>query len=168
MNDGTMFDGKQPMPYVFNDGGRADAGFKGNADDCVARSIAIASARPYAEVYKALAEGSGSQRASKNTGKRPKSARNGVDTGRKWFKDYMTSLGFRWEPTMAIGEGCKVHLVKGELPSGRLVVAVSRHYTAVINGVIYDNHDPSRATIYEKDGVRTIGHRCVYGYWYYP
>lgn len=55
---------------------------------------------------------------------------------------------------MCIGSGCKVHLRDGELPMGRLIVNVSRHTVAVIDGVIHDNHDPQR------DGMR-----CVYGYW---
>jgi hypothetical protein len=46
-----------------------------------------------------------------------------------------------------------VHLAKDELPNGRLIVRVSKHITAVINGVIDDTHDCSRAGI-----------RCVYGY----
>ena len=143
------------LPFIQDDGGRLAAGFKGTARDCVARSIAIVAELSYADVYKALAEGTGSQRASSKTGKRrAESARNGINTNRKWFKDYMASLGFRWTPTMAIGQGCTVHLAVGELPPGRLIVAVSKHYTAVIDGVIHDNHDPSRG-----------GSRCVYGYW---
>lgn len=55
---------------------------------------------------------------------------------------------------MLIGQGCRVHLRQGELPHGRLVVSVSKHLTAVIDGVIYDTHDPSRG-----------GMRCVYGYY---
>jgi len=55
---------------------------------------------------------------------------------------------------MAIGQGCKVHLRAEELPPGRLVVQVSKHVTAVIDGVIYDTHDCSRG-----------GTRCVYGLW---
>ncbi len=37
---------------------------------------------------------------------------------------------------MQIGSGCTVHLRADELPSGRLVVSVSRHLTAVIDCVI--------------------------------
>lgn len=144
------------LPYFHSDGGRAAAGFNGKAGDCVTRSIAIVAGLPYAEVYAALAKGMGSQRARRGSGgkKHRASARQGVNTNRKWFKDYMKSLGFVWVPTMAIGQGCTTHLAPGELPSGRLVVAVSKHYTAVIDGVVHDNHDPSR------DGTR-----CVYGYW---
>jgi hypothetical protein len=55
---------------------------------------------------------------------------------------------------MQIGSGCTVHLRPKELPAGRLVVSVSKHLTAVIDGVIHDTHDCSRR-----------GTRCVYGYW---
>ena len=154
------------MQFIYNDGGREAAGYKGKAGDCVARAVAIASGKPYAEVYADLADGMGSQRKSKG-----RSARNGVSTGRKWFKAYMASIGFAWTPTMRVGQGCKVHLAEGELPSGRLVVAVSRHYTAVIDGVIHDTHDPRRfvfdgLTDTEKnEGVGARPSRCVYGYW---
>ena len=159
------WDGTRAMDFVRDDGGRAAAGFKGHAGDCVARAVAIASKRPYDEVYKRLAEGMGAQRKTKRSGKSVRSARNGVNVNRKWFRDYMASLGFEWTPTMQIGSGCKVHLLAGELPMGRLVVAVSGHYTAVINGVIHDTYDPTRATIFVENGVQRMSHRCVYGYW---
>lgn len=66
----------------------------------------------------------------------------------------MTSLGFRLTPTMHIGQGCKVHMRVDELPMRRLIVSLSKHYTAVIDGVIYDTHNP------HCDGTR-----CVYDYW---
>jgi len=140
--------------FVFNDGGRAAAGFKGSPRDCVARAVAIASGVAYSEVYAALAKGAGGQRASKRRGRRPASARNGIDTRRQWFKNYMVALGFRWVPAMGVGTGCKTHLRADELPAGRLVCSVSRHYVAVIDGVIHDTHDCSRG-----------GARCVYGWW---
>ena len=142
------------MKIVVNDGGRKAAGYKGRAGDCVTRAIAIATGLPYSQVYDKLASETGNQRASKRKGKRTATARDGITTKRKWFNDYMTSLGFVWVPTMTIGSGCKVHLRAGELPSGRLVVSLSKHMCAVIDGVIHDNHDPSRA-----------GTRCVYGYY---
>ncbi len=142
------------MKFQYNDGGRAQANYKGDAGDCVTRAITIASSRPYREIYKALAEGTGKQRASSRTKKRSQSARNGINVRRKWFKDYMKSIGFKWVPTMQIGSGCKVHLKANELPSGRIVVSVSKHYTTVIDGVLHDTWDCSRN-----------GTRCVYGYW---
>jgi hypothetical protein len=150
------------MKHVYNDGGRAAAGFKGHAGDCVTRAVAIASGRPYAEVYDALAAGMGSQRKAT----KGRSARNGVSTKRKWFKDYMASLGFTWTPTMGIGTGCKVHLREDELPKGRIICAVSRHYVAVIDGVIHDTHDPQRLSFGTASDAEDIsGTRCVYGYW---
>lgn len=42
------------MDFVFHDGGRDAAGYKGSTGDCVTRSIAIAAGKPYQEVYDAL------------------------------------------------------------------------------------------------------------------
>tara|TARA_Y100001938_G_C7828031_1_gene299930 strand:- start:83 stop:541 length:459 start_codon:yes stop_codon:yes gene_type:complete len=141
--------------FVYNDGGRKAAGYQGKAGDCVCRAISIAANLPYKQVYERLAEGNATQRRSKHDkGNRSKSARNGISTTRKWFKDYMLELGFEWTPTMQIGSGCKVHLKADELPSGRLVCSVSNHNVAVIDGIINDTYDCSRQ-----------GKRCVYGYW---
>jgi hypothetical protein len=170
------------MKVIYNDGGRAAAGFRGKAGDCVARAIAIAGNLPYTEVYQRLAAETGKQRVTKRSGKRSASARNGINTRRKWFRDYMHSLGFTWTPCMKIGTGCKVHLADDELPNGRMVVALSGHLTAVIDGIIHDTFDPQRSKSwsFEPDhgqalkanqgrnvnGVWTeIGGRCVYGYW---
>jgi hypothetical protein len=139
------------MRFERDDGGRDAAGFKGQAGDCCCRAVAIATGLPYRQVYDAL----NALAKRERTGRRKRgvsSARAGVygQTARR----LMESLGWRWVPTMGIGTGCKVHLADGELPAGRLVVCVSRHYTAVIDGVIRDTHDPSRD-----------GKRCVYGYY---
>jgi hypothetical protein len=135
--------------FARDDGGRAAAGFKGSAGDCATRAIAIATETDYREVYDALA---GFRHAL--TGK-PRSAREGIP--RKAYDAYLELLGWEWTPTMRIGTGCTVHLRADELPAGRLVVRVTRHLTAVIDGVVHDTADPSR------DGTR-----CVYGYWSAP
>lgn len=142
--------------FIYNDGGRAEAGFKSSrAGDCVCRAVAIASGRPYREVWEVLAYGNSTQRITRRSRPtREETADKGIATRRKWFKNYMTRLGFVWVPTMAIGGGCVVHLKADELPSGRLVVKVSKHYVAVIDGVIHDTYNPDRN-----------GTRCVYGYW---
>lgn len=148
------------LEYQFNDGGRADAGFSGRVGDCVARSIAIASGRPYKEVYDRLAIGNATQRRGKYNGRAhgQRTARNGIMTNRTWFKNYMRELGFVWVSTMGIGTGCTTHLRADEIPMhGRLVVNVSRHMVAVIDGVINDTFNPDRH-----------GTRCVYGYWIKP
>jgi hypothetical protein len=66
----------------------------------------------------------------------------------------MAKLGWKWTPLVTIGSGCKVHLRPDELPKGRIMVQLSKHVAAVIDGVVQDTHDPSRS-----------GTRCVYGYW---
>lgn len=141
--------------YIYNDGGRATAGYKGNTEDCVCRAISICTGKSYQEVYDFLAINNSNQRRGKfSKTKKIKSAAQGISTKRKWFHDYMVSLGFEWTPTMLIGQGCKTHLKSDELPKGKLVVSCSRHMVAVIDGVINDTHDCSRN-----------GKRCVYGYY---
>jgi hypothetical protein len=146
------------FPFQLNDGGREDAGFKGGAGDCVVRSIAIAAEIPYMRVYEdlRLANESYAQlrndRLAKRLNAKGSSPRNG--NHRNVFHDYILGLGFEWVPTMKVGAGCQVHLRSDELPVGTLIVKVSKHLTAIINGVIHDTHDPSRG-----------GNRCVYGYY---
>jgi hypothetical protein len=142
------------MNLVISDGGRAAAGYRGKAGDCVCRAIAIATCRPYQEVYDALKALAGEERITKRR-RRKSSVRDGVR--RSTSRKYLAALGWTWTPTMKIGQGCKTHLNEGELPMGRLVVSVSKHFVAVIDGVIHDTHDPSRG-----------GSRCVYGYFSKP
>lgn len=161
--------------FIYNDGGRAKAGYKGKAGDCVCRAISIVTGLPYQQVYDRLANGNATQKLSKkHTAKRAKkTAARGISVKRKWFKDYMRELGFTWTPTMLIGSGCKTHLCADELPKGRLVVAVSKHYTAMIDGVIHDTYNPQRGTEPREitvNGKRMLTlkgrpERCVYGYY---
>jgi len=150
------------MQVVLNDGGRADAGYKGLAGDCGCRAVAIATELPYQEVYDLINEASKAERITKRN-RTKSSARNGVH--RKTLNVVLDALGWEWVPTMKIGSGCTVHLDESELPSGRLIVRVSRHFIAVIDGVIHDTHDPQRVTIEVKDFTERIIRRCVYGYW---
>lgn len=131
------------MKHIYNDGGRGTTQHRG---DCVVRAIAIATERPYAEIrdrVNYLADEVYFDGSDASAG-----------VHKKLYKDYLRSLGWVWTATMHIGSGCKVHLREGELPMGRLLVSVSRHLVAVIDGVIHDTHDCSRN-----------GTRCVYGYW---
>lgn len=146
--------------FQFDDGGRAAAGYKGDAGDCVTRAIAIATGKIYREVYDTLHDGirafsSGRSRAAKRAargkGLKGTTPRNGVSD--HVYRPYLQSLGWVWTPTMKIGSGCAVHLRADELPAGPLIVRVSKHVVAVVDGVIHDTSDPSRN-----------GTRCVYGY----
>jgi hypothetical protein len=139
------------MQWVYDDGGRALAGYKGETGDCVARAIAIGTGVAYSEVYDALNDLAKSERKGKRK-RGISNARTGVykTTERK----YLQGLGWTYTACMGIGTGCKVHLKTGELPGGRLIVQVSKHLVAVVDGVMHDTSDPSRE-----------GARCVYGYW---
>ena len=72
--------------FVFNDGGRAAAGYKGSTGDCVVRAIAIATGQNYQKVYEGV-----NQIAGK------KVARTGVPMAVS--KKYLTSLGWVWKPS---------------------------------------------------------------------
>ena len=156
------------MKVVITDGGREAAGFKGKTGDCVVRAIAIITQKPYAEVYDALHEMAKTVKYVSACKKKWKpTPRTGVD--RKVYEKYLLSLGYKWTPTMLVGQGCKVHLVGGELPMGKLIVRVSKHVTAVIDGVIHDTYDPCRE-VHETEYIGGVPHtkiinRCVYGYY---
>jgi hypothetical protein len=144
----------RPLPWVPDDGGRAAAGFRGHAGDCVTRAIAIATGLPYRQVYDGLDElardldGPDGIRVAGT-------ARTGVI--RAVYEQYLSGLGWAWHPVMGIGTGCRVHLRAGELPPGRIITRLSGHMAAVIDGVVHDTEDPGRA-----------GTRCVYGYFWNP
>lgn len=164
------------MTYVYDDGGRAAAGYKGHAGDCVVRAIAIAAELPYEQVYRELFEasrdrygrskaygpavrkvrfhgdGSVSESAPRRRRTSANSPRNGVS--KPVTRAYMKRLGWTWTP---FGSGCKVHLRADNLPAGRIIASCSRHVVAVVDGIIRDTYDSSRG-----------GSRCVYGYWSKP
>lgn len=132
---------KDKMQFNFNDGGRSHYFKATDVGDCVTRAIAIATGRDYKEVYNELA---------KLLGYTP---RNGVSS--KHVKKVMQHFGGVWTATMQVGSGCKTHLNENELPTnGRYVLSLSKHCTAIVDGVLNDTYDCSRD-----------GKRCVYGYW---
>ena len=151
------------MNWVYDDGGRSESGFKGTTGDCVCRAIAIATETPYKEVYDLINEVAKTEK----TGKRKKgksSARTGVYP--TTIRKVMSRLGWTWNPTMKIGQGCKVHLRADELSNGRLVVSIAKHETAVIDGVIHDIYNPSdRGYAVDGYGNEITTDRCVYGYY---
>lgn len=139
------------MKFVYNDGGRSNYFKTTNVGDCVVRAICNATGKDYKEVYDAINLLSKSEKITKRkTGK--SSSRNGVY--KNTYTKYLESIGWKWFPCMSIGSGCTTHLRSNELPSGTLIVSVSKHLTCVKDGVLYDTYDCSRN-----------GTRCVYGYY---
>jgi len=139
------------MPWRYDDGGRAAAGYRGTAGDCAVRAAAIATGCDYALLYERINAVAKTERLSKRRRTRS-SARNGVH--RDTLHTVLTEHGFEWISLMGIGTGCTMRLAAGKLPAGRLVVRLSRHFACLIDGVLHDTHDCSRG-----------GTRCVYGYW---
>lgn len=157
--NGEAFSHAQQM--VVSDGGRSKYFDATNVGDCVTRAIVHATGLDYKEVYDGLhalmkeANFKGIPKTAKKLLKLSDSPRNGVS--KYIYKEYLESLGWKWIPTMSIGSGCKVHLRGDELPKGKLIVRVSKHLVAMIDGVIFDTGDCSRK-----------GERCVYGYFMKP
>ena len=137
---------KKIMGYIYSDGGRSNY-FKGNTGDCVCRAIAIASGRDYKDVYNSLKKAIGG------------SPRNGVYTNKPNFKRWMTENGFEWVSCAGIGKKIAVHFVEGELPKGKMVCSVAKHYVAVVDNIVYDTWD-SRYNCFGEL-------RRIYGYWLY-
>lgn len=146
------------VPVVINDGGRAAAGYKGSTGDCVVRAIAIACEKPYQEVYDRLSAlrilhaATKRDRVARSLKAKGASPRNG--NPRKVYDKLLAEYGWKFQATMSFGTGCKVHLRPDELPKGRIIVRVSKHLAAVVDGVLHDTFDCSRG-----------GTRCVYGYY---
>lgn len=149
--------------WTFDDGGRAESGYRGFAGDCVPRAIAIATGIPYREVYDELfrrariAHARRRPSSKKVAALRRESLSPRDGTKRTAYEPYLLSLGWEWVPTMTIGSGTTVHLRADELPGGTIIARVSKHMTTLIDGVIHDTYDPSR------DGTR-----AVYGYFQHP
>ena len=141
--------------FRFHDGGRAAAGYRGRTGDCVVRSIAIATGLPYQHIYDMV------NRAS--TRERTGTRKRGISNARTGV--YKSTIPPRDEGTrldLDADDADRLRLrgsssVRASFPSGRLVVSVSKHLTAMIDGIIHDTHDCSRR-----------GRRCVYGYWQPP
>ncbi len=140
--------------FVEDDGGRVAAGYGEPEGDCVARAITIATGKPYAEVFEELKArharyvkrlrpvAAGIERR-----RRTEPIHNGCEE--KVSSPYLKSLG--WEYTR-LKE--RVYLRAGALPSGRLIVNVNHHFTALIDGIIHDTFDSGGT-----------GKRPVLGYW---
>ena len=142
------------MEFIYSDGGRSKYFKAEKVGDCCVRAICNATGKDYKEVYDAINLLAKSERTGKRK-KKVSNSRSGVYA--KPAGKYLESLGWVWRPTMFIGSGCTTHVRADELPSGKLVLNLSRHFTCVKDGVLYDTYDCSRD-----------GNRCVYGYWCKP
>jgi hypothetical protein len=122
------------MEYVFDDSGSGSSDLR----DCVTRSIAIATELPYDEVYERVVECVRNFAAFDDDGSY--AVTYGALDGPSYegvpseaVEGYLTELGFVWH---------RCGLGNDALPaSGRLIVVLPEHFTAVIDNVVHDTWD---------------------------
>lgn len=124
--------------FIETDGGRSQY-FKGKAGDCATRAMAIALQLDYKDCYKEL-----SAAHSAKTGKR--TARNGIY--KDDFDNVLKKHGWVWHSAPKI-DGRKARY--SDLPHGRVIARMAKHFAAVIDGAVHDSWD-------SRD-------KMVYGYW---
>ena len=125
--------------FIYNDGGRKAAGYKGLASDCGARAMSIALGMGYQAAYDHIAHAN-----QKHHGK--KSARNGVD--KYIYANVLSVFNWVWKPAPKF-EGRKARC--SDMPPGTVIARQAGHFVAVVNGVPQDTWDCSD--------------KMVYGYW---
>jgi hypothetical protein len=137
--------------WVRNDGGRRASGHKVKGD-CVIRAIAIATGKPYGEVFGAL-KGEAARYAQKYprswVAGEIKRSRKGAYNYKQAYEPYLKSLGWQYTSTKGL------RLRADQLPPGRLVVMINRHAVAVIDGVIHDLYDSGGAGKVRVEGYYT-------------
>jgi len=149
------FDKKRHMAFKQNDGGRCKAGFKGDTGDCFTRAYAITEGKDYKEAYDELQE-----KFKKLTPLKGKSIRgSGISNARTGvYKEHADQIlkdkGYTWVVTSGIGKGFQMHVKEGELPKGKNILRVSKHFIASEDDDWKDDYDSSRNET-----------RGVYGYW---
>ena len=126
--------------YTHDDGGREVAGLKGKSGDCGVRAMAIACEIPYVEARSRCKD------AAKAGKMRSKAIARGM------YREDMTAalseLGWEWRAAPKF-EGSKARY--SDMPEGRVIARMSKHYAAVIDGTIHDTFDSTR--------------KMIYGYW---
>jgi hypothetical protein len=158
--------------FVRDDGGRSRSGIArgGKGDDvgdCAVRAIAIATQRPYREVWNELTGAAVRHvaNAKRGWGKRAR-RRSGVslsllhaDHGNdpEVYGPYLETLGWRFKSTKDLPRGKGLHLRPDQLPGGSVIVDLPGHLCAVIDGVLRDVSDCSRE-----------GRARIRGYWSLP
>lgn len=125
------------MAYIYTDGGRAEAGFK-TQTDCGIRAMAIACNIPYKEARKALREAS----------KKGKMGSGAIARGiyKEDMQAALSAYGFVHKKAPKF-EGRKARYT--DLPKGRIVAHMAKHFAAVVDGNLCDAWDSSSKMVYD-------------------
>ena len=118
------------LGYQFDDGGRADAGYKGKAGDCVVRALCILTGADYRAVYRECAHAQGVLGDERGT------PRNGVQNP---VRDFL----FREHGLVKvkIGRGVKPTWAEAYEAHGDCIVKTRKHVAAIVDGALRDTHD---------------------------
>ena len=145
--------------YVYSDGGRDEAGYKGSARDCVARALSILltrgnpSADSYKRAYEALAQAN--VRIGNN-----RSARNGI--ARFLLPDVFRSFGI---VTVKIPRGTRPTYTEAYERYGDCLVSTTKHVCTIIDGQLMDTFD-GRTYEWDDGYEKTIKERKAMKVWY--
>lgn len=126
-----------PLSFEYDDGGRADAGYRGRTNDCVVRALAIATGYPYKQLYQMF------KKPNPGNVKGISPYSSGVQ--RRFTHTFLTERG--WTGVPLYHDLGTFQRFDRTLPSGKIVVALPGHLTCVINRVIHDTYPSKTSTV---------------------
>ena len=117
------------ISFRYNDGGRSEAGYRGDTGDCVCRATAILAGADYKELYKRYAD-----LHHKRHGTR--TARNGINKAD--YERVFKQLGLE---KVKLGRGPKPTFTEAWEQFGDCIVTTTRHICAIVDGALQDTED---------------------------
>ncbi len=133
------------MTFKEHDGGRKEAGFKGQTGDCGIRAAAIATGVPYRVVYdelfarQKLYHSTSRRKAVKKAASRTVGASPRGGIWKEVLDPYLTEFGATYVPLAGIGlKPVRVKDVADRWPDKTVVMRLARHFSAMVEGVNLD------------------------------
>ena len=146
------------IDYIFDDGGRAAAGYRGDTGDCVVRAIAIAGAVPYRHAYDAMAEAMAEHGYSRSGNayilseqRRKAPRRRGQRKARDVQRLVVEEFGFQ---PVQFTRGPRPTYTEAHAEHGTCIVKTTKHVAALRDGALRDTFDGRTYTYDEIAGER--------------
>ncbi len=155
--------------FVKSDGGRAHAGYRGKAHDCVPRAIALITDRDYRDVYLTLAENRKARGFPASATAYACRAKSSV-TGKPWSRQDN-------DADLALFGLQKVRLPPGPRPTytqayadygrhrGGCLVTTRRHIAGLRDNALWDTWDGRTYRYRQPDGSVLAGERKAMSVW---